>query len=93
MLDATAHTSEDLVTTHLEMTFDGCEADGVVIDGHLELDAEVTDAEVSSSILGDLTFSGDAQGTCEVDIGANVTSTTVSAHSSVCGFAYDELFD
>lgn len=95
-LDADAQTSEDLVATTLELDFDGCGADGVVIDGHLEIAAEVTDTEVSSSITGELSFSGDAEGTCEVDIGATVThdgsSTSVSSHASVCDFGYDELF-
>jgi hypothetical protein len=95
-LDADAQTSDDLVASTLELEFDGCGADGVVIDGHLVLAAEVTDPEVSSSITGDLTFSGDAEGTCEVDIGSTVTkdgsSTSVSAHASVCGFGHDVLF-
>jgi hypothetical protein len=95
-LDADAQTSEDLVATSLAIELDGCGADGVVIDGHLELAAEVTDMKVSSSITGELSFSGDAQGTCEVDIGTTVTndasSTSVSSHASVCGFGYDELF-
>lgn len=95
-VEADAQTSEDLVATTLELELDGCGADGVVIDGHLEIAAEVTDTEVSSSITGELTFSGEAEGTCDVDIGTTVTddgsSTTVSTHASVCGFGYDELF-
>jgi hypothetical protein len=95
-LDADAQTSEDLVATTLEIEFDGCGADGVVIDGHFEIAAEVTDTKVSTLMTGDLWFSGDAQGTCEIDIGATVTddasSTSVSSHGSVCGFGYDELF-
>lgn len=95
-LDADVQTSDDLVATTLEIVFDGCGADGVVIDGHLEQAAEVTDAEVSTSIIGNLSFSGDAQGTCEVDIGTTVvhgaSSSSVSSHASVCGFGYDELF-
>jgi len=95
-LDADAQTSEELVASTLELEFDGCGADGVVIDGHLEIAAEVTDPKVTSSIIGDLSFSGDAEGTCEIDIGATVTrdesSTSVSSHATVCGFGYDVLF-
>ena len=95
-LDADAQTSDELVASSLVFEFDGCGADGVVIDGHLEIAAEVTDPKVTSSITGDLSFSGDAEGTCEVDIGATVTrdgsSTSVSSHASVCGFAHDVLF-
>lgn len=95
-VDADAQTSEDLVTATLEIELDGCGANGVVIDGYLEYAAEVTDEEVSASMTGDLSFSGDVEGTCEIDIGTTVThdesSTSVSSHASVCGFGYDELF-
>jgi hypothetical protein len=95
-LDVDAQTSEELVASTVVLELDGCGADGVVIDGHLETATEVTDTEVSTSIIGDLSFSGEAQGTCEVDIGTTVThdawSTSVSSHASVCGFGYDELF-
>ena len=95
-LDADAQTSDELVASSLVFEFDGCGADGVVIDGHLEIAAEVTDTEVTSSITGELSFSGDAEGTCEIDIGANVvhdeSSTSVSSHASVCGYGYDELY-
>jgi len=96
LLDVDTQTSHELVASTLELELDGCGAGGVVIDGHLEIATEVTDTEVSTSIIGDLSFSGAAQGTCEVDIGSTVThegwSTSVSSHASVCGFGYDELF-
>lgn len=95
-LDVDAQTSEELVASSVSLELDGCGADGVVLDGHLEIASEVTDAEVSSSIIGELSFSGGAQGTCEVDIGTTVTrdasSNSVSSHASVCGFGYDVLF-
>ena len=94
-VDVDAQTSEELVASSVVLDLDGCGVDGVVLDGHLEIASEVTDAEVSSSIIGDLTFSGAAQGTCEIDIGTTVThdasSSSVSSHASVCGFGYDQL--
>jgi hypothetical protein len=94
-LDTDTQVTDDLVATHLVLEFDGCGADGAVLDGHLETATEVTDAEVSTSITGELSFSGAAQGTCEIDIGTTVTheasSSSVSSHASVCGFGYDEL--
>jgi hypothetical protein len=93
--DTDTQVSDDLVAANVELEFDGCGADGVVIDGHLETATEVTDTNVSTSITGELLFSGDAQGTCEIDIGTTVTrdasSTSVSSHASVCGFGYDAL--
>jgi len=77
---------------YLELEFDGCGADGVVIDGHLETATEVTDTKSSSSIAGHLSFSGDAHGTCEIDIETIVTDDSASSHASVCGFGYDALF-
>jgi hypothetical protein len=95
-VDADAHSSENLVQANLEIEFDGCAAEGVVLDGYLEYAAEVTDTKVSASITGDLSFSGDAQGSCEVDIGATVDqtggATNVSSHGNMCGFGYSELF-
>lgn len=93
-LDADAHTSAEIVATSLDIEFHDCGADGVVIDGHLETAAEVTDTKVSTSITGELSFSGNAHGTCEIDIGATVThgaTTTVSSHASVCGYGHDAL--
>lgn len=95
-LDIDAQTSKELVVSTVAIELDGCGADGVVIDGHLEIASEITDTEVFTSFIGDLSFSGEAQGTCAVDIGTTVThdasSTSVSSHASVCGFGYDELF-
>ncbi len=94
--DVETQVSGDLVADYLVLELDGCGAAGVVIDGHLEIASEVTYTEVSTSTTGDLSFSGAAQGTCEVDIGSTVMregwSFSASSHASVCGFAYDALF-
>jgi hypothetical protein len=93
--DTDTQVTDDLVASNVELEFDGCGVDGVVIDGFLETATAVTDPEVSTSITGELSFSGEAQGTCEIDIGTTVThdasSSSVSSHASVCGFGYDEL--
>ena len=96
-LDVDTQASKDLVASSLEIEFDGCGANGVVIDGYLEYATDVTGTNVSTSMTGNLSFSGDAHGTCEVDIVSAVTvepplSISVSSHASVCGFDYYELF-
>jgi len=91
-LHADTQVTDVLLASNLELEFDGCGADGVVIDGHLETATEITDTKSSESIAGHLSFSGDAHGSCVIDIETIITDDSLSSHSSVCGFGYDELF-
>jgi hypothetical protein len=74
----------------VSIAFDGCEADGVVIAGELALQAsvEITDTStaVSVSYTGELTWSGAAEGTCAIDVDAELTT-------SVQGTGADAKFD
>lgn len=87
----------------LTMAFDGCGADGVVIDGELALHAEVAVSEsstrVSMSYEGDLEWSGAAKGSCAIDMTAMVAvetghdSAEVDAefHGDICGYDADAV--
>ena len=83
----------------LTVAFDSCGAEGVVIDGDLALHAEVavTDdsTRVSVSYEGDLTWSGEAQGSCSIDMTATVAveSDEVDAefHGDICGYDADAV--
>ena len=67
-----------------------------MIDGQLDYGARVTETEVTAEVHGDLTFSGDAEGTCAIDIEARVTSEAVGASATVngnlCGYGWAEVF-
>lgn len=81
----------------VSIDFDGCQADGVTIDGTLAYEGSVTETEVSASINGDLTWSGAAQGDCAVDVSATVSKdgATVSgnyAGGSMCGHDFADVF-
>lgn len=91
-LDIDAQTSETLVGASVGIEFDGCGAEGVVIDGQLEYAAELSGLKLSTSMTGDLSFSGAAEGACEIDIGTSITWAGASSHRHLCGFEYDELF-
>lgn len=62
----------------VSIEFDGCTADGVTISGDLAMHAEVattaTSTDVSISYSGDLQWSGDAQGSCAIDVSASVST-------------------
>jgi hypothetical protein len=87
----------------LSVAFDGCSADGVVIDGDLALHAEVdisgNDTRVSMSYEGELTWSGEANGSCGIDVTASVAvevdddSADVDAefHGDICGYDDDAV--
>lgn len=78
--------------------FDGCKADGVSISGELEMHASVEVSEgythVEVDYGGTLTWSGAAQGSCSIDMNAEVTTRVsddevdvdVAFAGSVCGY-------
>jgi hypothetical protein len=93
---AEAEVTDDLVDGELSIAFDGCTADGVTIDGSLSYAARVTEAEVSAEMHGDLEWSGDAEGSCAIDLevtvtkdGPNVGASTIAG--GLCGHAWTDV--
>lgn len=86
----------------VSIVFDGCTADGVVISGELALQAsvELTDSSTSVSVSygGELTWSGAAEGSCAIDVDAEITTSVqgtgadttfdvdMEFHGEVCGY-------
>ncbi|HWB75994.1 MAG TPA: hypothetical protein VG755_13590 [Nannocystaceae bacterium] len=98
-VEAEAEVTEGRTEGELSITFDGCNADGVTIDGAITYAAlvDTTDGtDVTAEVHGELEWSGDAEGTCAVDISAHVTSDGASATSSVsgglCGHGWTDVF-
>jgi hypothetical protein len=86
------------------VTFEGCNADGVLISGHLAMHAEIELTDSSSRVKvdyqGELTFTGEAEATCEIDLVAEVAvegggdpSAHVSVHGEICGYSADAVVD
>ncbi|MBK8715335.1 MAG: hypothetical protein IPN32_11380 [Deltaproteobacteria bacterium] len=86
----------------LTLSFDDCTSEGVTIAGHLALEASIsvtpTTSHVAVDYSGELTFSGDANGSCAIDMTAEITadssgggSAEVEYHGSVCGFSADAV--
>jgi hypothetical protein len=90
-------------TFELSIEFEGCSADGVVIDGSLAMHAlvDVDDhgTRVETSYEGELSWSGAAQGSCDIDVNALVVVTTdddssdveVEFHGDICGYDADAV--
>jgi hypothetical protein len=96
-IDAEAEVTDESTEATLTIAFDGCIADGVTIDGEMTYAALVTPTEVTAEMHGDLEWSGDAEGTCAIDIEASVTKdgASVAANSvsgGLCGHAWTEVF-
>ncbi len=95
-IDSSGEVTETRVFADLRIEFDGCEADGVVIDGYLHQIGEVTETKVSAEISGELVWTGAAEGTCDIDLSADVTTDGASASGSfggkMCGYGYDQLW-
>lgn len=96
-VEAEGEVRDDLVDATLVIEFDGCTADGVTIDGSISYGARVTETEVAAEMHGDLDWSGDAEGSCAVDIevtvtkdGPNVGASAVSG--GLCGHAWTDVF-
>jgi hypothetical protein len=96
-VDAEAEVTDESTEAALSIAFDGCVADGVTIDGAMSYAARVTPTEVTAEVHGELDWSGDAEGTCAVDIEASVTRdgqsvTANSVSGGLCGHAWTEVF-
>ncbi|MBC8071348.1 MAG: hypothetical protein IAG13_23685 [Deltaproteobacteria bacterium] len=92
----------------VSVTFEGCNADGVLISGHLSMHAEVELTENSSRVhvdyQGELSFTGEAEATCEIDVVADVVVETTggndpsahveaSFHGEICGYSAAAVVD
>ena len=77
------------VSVKYEVEFDGCESQGVIIDGSIDFDIELSytesKIEYSQAIDGTLTWSGDVAGSCDVKIDG---SATVNIGSSSVQYEY-----
>lgn len=92
-------------TFDVSIDFEGCSADGVTISGHLAMHAEVAVTDNSSRVHldyeGELEWSGDAEGSCEIDMVADVAvavsgndaKVDASFHGHVCGYSADAVVD
>lgn len=75
-------------------TFKGCDAGGVTIDGDVDYSAVVATSDAGSSVdysyRGDLTWKGDVEGACVVEMDASVSTSaagvSVSYKGSICGY-------
>lgn len=95
----------DSNTFDVSIDFDGCSADGVTISGHLAMHAEVAVTDNSSRVhvdyQGELEWSGAAEGSCEIDMVADVAvavsgndaKVDASFHGEVCGYSADAVVD
>ncbi len=89
----------------LTIAFDGCEIDGVQLDGSLtweqilDVESQGGDIEIDYawSYQGRVDFSGEVEGSCEIDMSATATEDDyedLGAHDydgTMCGFAAEEV--
>ncbi len=77
---------DDLTVFALNIAFDGCQSDGVRVDGELSLDATVktteTSAEVRFDYVGQLDLSGEVEMSCAIDATGYVAASTNGTMSS-----------
>ena len=96
-VEAAGEVTDERVVGAVSIEFDKCNVDGVIIDGVLDYSAEVTEDKVTGAIVGDLEYSGDAEGHCTIELAATVSSsgTSVGAASvggSMCGYDWQDVF-
>jgi hypothetical protein len=96
-VEAAGEVGSDGVTAELAIRFDGCEAEGVVIDGILDYEASVSETAVFAGIHGDLDWSGDAEGRCAIDLetwinGRGTPRQSVAVHGRMCGYGWQDVF-
>jgi hypothetical protein len=88
---------DDLSIFELNIAFDGCQSDGVQVDGELAFDATVqttdTSAEVRFDYVGQLEITGEVEMSCSIDATGRVaassngemSSAEVSFSGKICG--------
>lgn len=96
-VEAIGEVTDDMTNGALSIELHACAVDGVIIDGAIDYEGRVTPSEVRGSIKGELEWSGDAEGTCAIDIeatvdadGPNVGSYSVSG--AMCGHDWSDVF-
>jgi hypothetical protein len=70
-------------------TFSTCIERGITIEGALETAGEVSLAEPHSGTVdytGSLTFSGDVEGSCAVDMHGTLAASGATFNGTLCGF-------
>jgi len=93
------------VSVAADVEFDGCAAEGVVIDGTLHVRTEVTTTETSTTVDvdydGTLQWSGEIEGSCDLDVEGQIATESagdqfevrVEMSGSVCGADADAVIE
>ncbi len=71
---------------NLDVDFQGCSESNITVDGTLQYAAAITDNGAAITMTGSLTYSGQIEATCTIDVTTVVNATTgVSIEGQVCG--------
>ena len=83
----TSDLSSGIFGFELDFTFVACADGGTVLDGVLAYEGSASQAAVTVSMSGEITFSGQLSATCEIDISSeiNVDSDQVGLSGTICG--------
>lgn len=82
--------SAESASYSLDLTYDNCVMGGVGIDGVLSYEGSASDAGISFSMQGEVTFSGQIEGTCSIDIEMTIEGqpASFSVEGSACGNSF-----
>ncbi|MCG8417737.1 MAG: hypothetical protein MJE77_07305 [Proteobacteria bacterium] len=70
----------------LDVVFDNCVESGITIDGTLDYQATINDNGARVAMSGTLTYSGEVDATCGIDVTLELDSTSgISIEGSICG--------
>ena len=87
---ATTEGGDGAIPENLTITYDACKSDGVTVSGEIEYKVEfsLSDFSMVVTTTGSLTFSGDVQGDCEVDLTmtSSMESNEPEMTGTICGY-------
>lgn len=82
--------SAESASYSLDLTYDACAVGGISMDGVLSYEGSASETSISFSMQGEVTFSGQIEGTCSIDIEMTIDSQTASfsAEGNACGNSF-----
>lgn len=86
-MNGSMRVSEQSFAFSLDMVLEGCRTGNITADGALSFAGSFSEASIAASMTGEISFSGEISGTCDMNIRTEATpdGAMVSVQGNFCG--------
>lgn len=96
-IDDVSNSTSTEATFNYTVTFTSCKAQGVTLDGAIDYSFDVSATETSSSLeysyVGNVNFSGEVDGDCDLDVHAKINTNSSDTSATISYEYYGNLCD